>query len=119
MTTRKEIERKLDQFEFTAFQRRVLLACYGIKEGETLSYKDLAKRAGSPKAYRAVGTVMKNNPFPVTIPCHRVIKSSGKIGNYSGAGCVKREAELLFKGGAMGEGATDRRRNVWTIVTLI
>ena len=100
MATRKEIERKLDQFEFTAFQRRVLLACYGIKEGETLSYKELAKKAGYPKAYRAVGTVMKNNPFPITIPCHRVIKNDGKIGNYSGTGGIERKKELLFKEGA-------------------
>lgn len=103
MTTRKEIERKLDQFEFTAFQRRVLLACYGIKEGETVSYKELAKRAGRPKAYRAVGTIMKNNPFPITIPCHRVIKSDGNLGNYSGTGGAERKRELLAKEGAISQ----------------
>jgi len=69
----------------TAFQQKVWDACRNIPAGETRSYGELATQAGSPKAARAVGQAMRNNPLAVIIPCHRVIASSGKLHGYSGA----------------------------------
>lgn len=66
----------------TDFQRRVLQWVGKIPAGKVASYKDVAVAAGSPRAYRAVGSIMANNPFPYVIPCHRVIKSDLSIGGY-------------------------------------
>jgi len=55
-----------------------------IPYGETRSYKEVAEAAGYPRAYRAVGSTMRNNPLPLVVPCHRVIKSDGSIGGFSG-----------------------------------
>ncbi|MCH9632734.1 MAG: Bifunctional transcriptional activator/DNA repair enzyme Ada [Chlamydiae bacterium] len=64
------------------FHERVLRALEKIPTGQTLSYKDLALLSQSSKAFRAVGTACKKNPFPLVIPCHRVISSSGDVGNF-------------------------------------
>lgn len=53
-----------------------------IPLGQVRSYKWVAKKSGRPRAYRAVGQILKNNPYPLFIPCHRVISSSGKLGGY-------------------------------------
>jgi len=66
----------------TSFAKRVYKVVFSIPLGEVRAYKWVAKKAGSPKACRAVGQILKNNPFPLLIPCHRVIESSGKIGGY-------------------------------------
>jgi methylated-DNA-[protein]-cysteine S-methyltransferase len=68
----------------TPFQRRVLLACRKIPWGSTVSYARLAKMAGRPKAVRAVAAVMRNNPFPLIVPCHRVVASDGGLGGFMG-----------------------------------
>ncbi|PNR95288.1 methylated-DNA--[protein]-cysteine S-methyltransferase [Petrotoga sp. 9PWA.NaAc.5.4] len=67
----------------TVFAKKVYQELYNTKKGCVLTYKELAIRSENPKAYRAVGSLMKNNPLPIIIPCHRVIKSDGNIGNYS------------------------------------
>lgn len=60
------------------------------KPGDQISYKGLSQLAvGNSKSSRAVGTAMRNNPFPIIIPCHRVIKSNGDHGNYSGGKNIK------------------------------
>ena len=66
-----------------------------IPFGETRTYKDLAIAIGKPNSSRAVANACGKNPYPVIIPCHRVIKSDGKLGGYSGAGGVKKKKELL------------------------
>ena len=66
----------------TDFQTRVLNACRSIPIGETRSYGQLASMAGSPKAARAVGSVMAKNRFPMIVPCHRVVASNG-MGGFS------------------------------------
>ncbi len=76
------------------FTQRVLQVVANIPRGETMSYKAVAAAAGSPNAYRAVGSVMKYNYDP-SIPCHRVIKSSGELGEYNRG--AERKAELLQK----------------------
>ncbi|MHA1485692.1 MAG: methylated-DNA--[protein]-cysteine S-methyltransferase [Promethearchaeota archaeon] len=67
----------------TPFSESVLKALLKIKPGEITTYSDLAKRINS-KAYRAVGGVLKNNPLPLIIPCHRVIKKDGTLGGFMG-----------------------------------
>jgi methylated-DNA-[protein]-cysteine S-methyltransferase len=66
----------------TAFAERVYKAVLSVPFGETRTYKWVAKKAGRPKACRAVGNLMKNNPLPLLIPCHRVVKGSGHSGGY-------------------------------------
>lgn len=65
-----------------SFREKVLEVVVRIPKGQTLTYKEVALRAGSSKAYRAVGTVLKNN-FDLKIPCHRVIKSDRTLGEYN------------------------------------
>lgn len=78
------------------FTERVLDVVKGIPKGTVLSYKQVAIRAGSPNAVRAVGTAMKNNYDPI-VPCHRVIRSDGSIGMYN-RGIDKKKALLAKEG---------------------
>lgn len=66
-----------------SFKDRVIEVVKKIPKGKTLSYKQVAKQAGSQNAFRVVGNIMKNNQDK-NIPCHRVINSNGKIGKYNG-----------------------------------
>jgi methylated-DNA-[protein]-cysteine S-methyltransferase len=77
-------EKLLANMEVTPFERSVLIEVINIPRGETASYGEVAARAGFPRAARAVGNVMRSNPFPVIIPCHRVIKGDGSLGGYGG-----------------------------------
>ena len=79
----------------TAFQRKVIDATRAIGFGETTSYGELAARAGSPRAARAVGTVMSNNEVPIIIPCHRVLASGGRIGGFSAPQGIDLKQRLL------------------------
>ena len=83
----------------TPFQIKVWKAIQDIPRGEIRTYKDIAIQIGNPKAYRAVATACKNNPYPITIPCHRVISSNGRIGNYFGQKDSQLKIELLKKEG--------------------
>ena len=67
----------------TPFQKKVWIELTKIPYGETISYMELAKRIGKPKAVRAVANAVGANPLPIQIPCHRVIASDGTIGGYS------------------------------------
>ncbi|OGW84291.1 MAG: hypothetical protein A2987_01665 [Omnitrophica bacterium RIFCSPLOWO2_01_FULL_45_10] len=75
---------------FTAFEKKVYRAICEIPPGEARSYKWVARRIGRGRAYRAVGKALNKNPYPVTIPCHRVVKSDGGIGGYSRGAKLKR-----------------------------
>ncbi|MBW1988800.1 MAG: MGMT family protein [Deltaproteobacteria bacterium] len=80
----------MDLSGLTACQKRVLAACAAIPWGETLSYADLAAAAGlSPRAARFVGNTMAKNPFPVFIPCHRVVRADGSLGGFGGGTDLK------------------------------
>jgi len=83
------------KLEGTNFQRTVWKEISKIPFGETRTYKDLAKAIGKPNSSRAVANACGKNPYPVIIPCHRVIRSDGKLGGYSGVGGVKKKKELL------------------------
>jgi methylated-DNA-[protein]-cysteine S-methyltransferase len=65
-------------------QRRVVARCRAIPYGQTCSYGELAARAGSPRAARAVGNTMAANRFAIVVPCHRVINADGSLGRYGG-----------------------------------
>ena len=67
----------------TLFEKKVYRALLTIPLGEVRTYKWLAAKAGRPRAYRAVGQILKKNPYPLIIPCHRVIESSGKLGGFA------------------------------------
>jgi methylated-DNA-[protein]-cysteine S-methyltransferase len=77
----------------TDFQRRVWEEISKIPFGETITYSDLAKRAGRPKAIRAAGTATGRNPLSIMVPCHRVLGKHGAIGGYGGG--LPRKRHLL------------------------
>ena len=80
----------VDWDSLPAFQRRVLEACAAIPRGSVASYGELAEAIGAPRAARAVGTALARNPIPLLIPCHRVVRAGGMIGNYGlGGAAVK------------------------------
>jgi O-6-methylguanine DNA methyltransferase len=69
--------------DFSYFNRRVLDNCRNVRFGQTISYAELAERCGRPKAARAVGNALANNPLPLIVPCHRIIRSNGSAGGFS------------------------------------
>jgi O-6-methylguanine DNA methyltransferase len=79
----EKVEVPADLSGTTPFQRRVLEVVRRIDRGEVRPYAWVAREAGSPKASRAVGTVMANNPVPLLVPCHRVVKNDGTTGQYA------------------------------------
>lgn len=80
----------LNTSQVTPFRLKVYKALSTIPRGQKLSYQELAVKAGCPKGPRAVGNAMAANPFPILIPCHRVVKSDGSIGNYTGGAHLKK-----------------------------
>lgn len=80
------------------FRERVLRAVARIRRGHVYTYKEVARCAGNPRAYRAVGNILNKN-HDMTIPCHRVIRSDGAIGGYNQG--VHRKMALLKKEGAI------------------
>ena len=74
------------------FRESVFKVVRQIPRGKTLTYKEVAKKAGSPNAYRAVGNALNTNYDP-KIPCHRVIRSNGEVGGYN-RGSMKKEIKL-------------------------
>ncbi|MFH1976672.1 MAG: MGMT family protein [Pseudomonadota bacterium] len=82
-------EKWMDYCNLTELERFVLQATSRIPYGETASYKDIAKAVGRPEACRFVGNTLSKNPFPILIPCHRVIKSNGSFGGFGGGRDLK------------------------------
>ncbi|MHC4173798.1 MAG: methylated-DNA--[protein]-cysteine S-methyltransferase [Planctomycetota bacterium] len=80
---------------FSRFCGLVLTACRDIKFGQTISYSELAKKAGRPAASRAIGNTLARNPLPLIIPCHRVVRSDGKIGGFSAPGGISLKKKML------------------------
>ncbi|MFZ4456057.1 MAG: methylated-DNA--[protein]-cysteine S-methyltransferase [Bacteroidales bacterium] len=100
-------EGKIHSFSFpiklegTDFQKRVWSELQKIPYGETISYQELAKRSGNPKAYRAAGTANGKNPVCIVVPCHRVIHADGGIGGYAYGTEVKERLLNLEKSGKL------------------
>jgi methylated-DNA-[protein]-cysteine S-methyltransferase len=95
---RRSFETPLDwRMTQTGFARRVLRATGRIPFGETASYKQMASRAGSPRAYRAAGNALGANPLPIVVPCHRVLHAGGRLGGYTG-GLDRKRTLLALEG---------------------
>ena len=103
----REARRQLDEYfegqrqsfhlplcpEGTEFQKKVWQVLCRIPYGQLISYRELAARVGSPRAFQAVGQANGHNPLPILIPCHRVIAADGTLGGYSGG--LERKRFLL------------------------
>lgn len=87
--------KKIEAADATHFQKRVWVALCGISKGKTLTYSELARKIGKPKAVRAVGNAVGKNPFAPEVPCHRIVRSDGKLGGYSGKGGIATKIKLL------------------------
>ena len=83
----------------TKFQIKVWKAISKIPRGQVRTYKELAKLIKKPKASRAVANACGKNPYPIKIPCHRVIRSDGSLGGYSGRGGISAKKNILKKEG--------------------
>jgi methylated-DNA-[protein]-cysteine S-methyltransferase len=84
------------------FQRRVLVAEHSIPRGSVSTYGRIAAHLSSPDGARAVGRALATNPFPVLIPCHRAVRSDGRLGGYQGGLRMKR-ALLAMEGVRIGD----------------
>ena len=80
----------------TEFQIKVWRELSRIPFGETRTYKQVAEAIGHPQSSRAVANACAQNPYPIEIPCHRVIRSDGGLGGYSGLGGVTKKKQLLI-----------------------
>jgi len=89
----------LDLGDATTFDRAVWNATLSIPYGETRSYAWIAQQIGSPQAFRAVGGALARNPFPIIVPCHRVVASSGNLGGFGGGLPLKKRLLELEAGG--------------------
>ena len=83
----------------TEFQIKVWNEISKIPKGKVKTYNELAKLIKKPKATRAVANACGKNPYPIKIPCHRVIRSDGYLGGYSGRGGINTKKDLLKKEG--------------------
>lgn len=96
----------LDEMKkYPPFYVKAWKACFEIPAGKTMTYGEIAKKAGSPKAARAAGAAMRSNPWPPIIPCHRVIAADGKMCGYSGKGGIKQKEKMLEYERKTGKGA--------------
>jgi O-6-methylguanine DNA methyltransferase len=93
---------RFDLRGLTDFERAVLMKALEIPRGQVRPYSWIAREIGHPKAVRAVGTALANNPIPYFIPCHRVIRADGVIGNYGGGGPEAKKDILTLEGVRLG-----------------
>jgi O-6-methylguanine DNA methyltransferase len=89
---------RFDLRSVTEFERAVLLKAREIPRGEVRTYGWIAAQIGHPRAVRAVGSALRKNPVPVLIPCHRVVRGDGYIGNYALGGAANKRAILAAEG---------------------
>lgn len=95
----------LDTSAVPAFNQRVYELARGILPGQTLSYGEVAARLGDPLLARAVGQALGANPFPIIVPCHRVLAAGGKSGGFSAPGGARTKLRLLeIEGAPLGTG---------------
>ena len=90
-----------NDFRGTKFQKKVWNYLKTIRKGTVKTYKQVAIGINRPKSARAVANAVGKNPFPPKIPCHRVIRSDGSLGGYSGKGGVKTKKLLLKREGVI------------------
>jgi methylated-DNA-[protein]-cysteine S-methyltransferase len=99
---RRDFDIPLDWRLSRGFSERVLRATAKIPYGGVSTYRDVAARAGNPRAMRAAGNALGSNPLPIVVPCHRVVRTGGDVGNYGGGPAMKR-ALLQLEGALEGE----------------
>jgi len=101
----------LDLTHLSAFQNRVVRACRRIGRGRVRTYGELAAVSGSPRAARAVGSVMARNRYPIIVPCHRVVGSAGSLGGFSARDGINMKRRMLeMEGAAVKEPRKARKR---------
>lgn len=96
---RRSFELTLDWALSRGFRRAVLHELTKVGYGQVVTYRELAERTDSPRAVRAVGSAMATNPLPIVVPCHRVLRTGGDLGNYGGG--VEMKRWLLVHEGAL------------------
>jgi methylated-DNA-[protein]-cysteine S-methyltransferase len=97
----------LDMARVPPFQQQVYAVARTIPPGATLSYGEIAARVGDRGAAREVGEAMGQNPFPIVVPCHRVLAAGGKVGGFSAAGGITTKLRLLeIEGAQVGDAPT-------------
>ena len=100
---RRNVKVPLDLAQLPDFERQVLLKVLEIPRGEVRPYAWVAAELGRPLAVRAVGNAVARNPIPFIIPCHRVVRSDGRIGQYGAGGPIAKRAVLESEGMDTGE----------------
>lgn len=93
---------ELDLKGIPDFERDVYAVARTVGPGDTLTYGDIARRLGEPGASRAVGQALGRNPWPLVVPCHRVLAASGRLGGFSASGGAALKLRLLQVEGARG-----------------
>jgi methylated-DNA-[protein]-cysteine S-methyltransferase len=96
---RHEFDLPLDWQLVRGFSRRVLEATARVPFGALASYRDVATAAGSPRAVRAAGNALGHNPLPIVVPCHRIVRTGGALGGYTG-GLERKRTLLAIEGRA-------------------
>ena len=91
---------KLDLRRIAPFNRRVYVIAQDILPGKTRTYGDIANQLGEPHASRAVGQALGHNPFPIIVPCHRVLAAGAQSGGFSAPGGVSTKLRMLLIEGA-------------------
>ena len=94
----------LDEREIDPFDRRVFEATRAIPPGATRSYGDIARTIGRPDGARDVGAALSRNPFPIVVPCHRVVAANGALTGFSAPGGLATKRRMLELEGAPGYG---------------
>jgi methylated-DNA-[protein]-cysteine S-methyltransferase len=92
----------LDERELDPFRRRVLTATREVGPGETTTYGEIARAIGAPGAARAVGAALGANPYPIVVPCHRVLATDGALTGFSSPGGIATKRRMLQLEGAPG-----------------
>jgi methylated-DNA-[protein]-cysteine S-methyltransferase len=96
---RRAFDIPLDWTMSRGFRRTVLHELIDVPYGNVVTYAELAQRTDNPRAVRAVGSAMATNPLPIVVPCHRVVRTGGSLGNYGGG--VEMKRWLLTMEGAL------------------
>jgi methylated-DNA-[protein]-cysteine S-methyltransferase len=92
---------RLDMRALPDFERRVYEATRRVLPSRTATYGTIARETGDPSAARAVGQALGKNPFPIIVPCHRVLAASGRLGGFSANGGAETKRRMLVIEGAM------------------
>ena len=93
----------LDLDDIPEFHRRVFATARAIAPGNTVTYGELARRLGTPGAARAVGQALGANPFPIVVPCHRIVAADGSLGGFSAPGGARTKRRMLQIEGAIAQ----------------